>query len=155
MERTKLEIELNKKVKIRLLFNDCVEGTSKYGKYYLYAVEDTETQTEYSLFASDNLHEQLKQYSKDDVLEVSKTAIQKGNKLAFNYEVKALSVTTTSPKPEIENIDLYRAMEISFDEAIKLQQKFNGMANVNQIAITLFIQRTKTSNNTSYLYNWG
>ena len=37
----------------------------------------------------------------------------------------------------------YCEMMNSFEEAIRIQEKFNGMANVNQIAITLFIQRTK------------
>jgi hypothetical protein len=31
----------------------------------------------------------------------------------------------------------------SFADAIRVQEKFNGMANVNQLAVTMFIQRTK------------
>jgi hypothetical protein len=45
---------------------------------------------------------------------------------------------------DLNNDSIYfKAMVDSFEEALRIQEKFNGMANVNQIAITLFIQRTK------------
>jgi hypothetical protein len=40
------------------------------------------------------------------------------------------------------NSNYYSAMEKSIEEALRLQNKYNGIS-LSQIAITLFIQRTK------------
>lgn len=151
MERQKLELELNKPSKLKLLFNDCVEGSSKYGKYFLYAVEDTDSSTEFSLFANEGLHQQLKKFKKTDEVIVTKTAEQKGSKVVINFDVTPAKPnlpeqTPNQPKqPQTENeANYFNAMMLSFDEAIRLQQQFNGV-NINQIAITLFIQRTKSN----------
>jgi hypothetical protein len=45
----------------------------------------------------------------------------------------------------VKSDSYYSAMDKSFEEALQIQTKYNGMANVNQIAITLFIQRTKNN----------
>ncbi|MHA1911703.1 MAG: hypothetical protein ACTSYA_08425 [Candidatus Kariarchaeaceae archaeon] len=89
---------------------------------------------------------------------ITKTAVQKGNKVVTSYDVtpaqpqgpteggsKASSNQNPPTADEQESSIYYKAMVASFEEAIKIQEKFNGMANVNQIAITLFIQRTKSS----------
>jgi hypothetical protein len=140
-----MELEVNKPTRIKLLFNDCVEGSSKYGKYYLYAIQNGDGASEYSLFAADELHKQLKLFKKDDVLLVTKLAASRGSKIVVTWEVKKINeivpteTTVTNPNEEF----FYTAMEKSFEDALKIQNRFNGMANVNQIAITLFIQRTK------------
>ena len=139
MERPKMELEVNKPTKIKLLFNDCVEGSSKFGKYFLYAVQNGDGSSEYSLFAPDPLHEQLKKFNKGDELLVTKLASQRNNKLVVSYEV----VKNNSSNTESADDNYLSAMQKSFEEAIQIQNKFNGMANVNQIAITLFIQRTR------------
>lgn len=149
MERPKMELEVNKPTRIKLLFNDCVEGSSKFGKYYLYAIQNGDGSTEYSLFAADELHKQLKLYKKDDELIVTKLAASRGNKIVVSWDVKKTNNDSQSmPLKQNNGADssdefFYNQMERSFEDAIKLQNRFNGMANVNQIAITLFIQRTK------------
>lgn len=157
MERPKLELELQKPTKITLLFDDCIEGSSKYGKYYLYAVTNGDGQKEFSLFASEQVHEKLKYLKRGDSAIITKTASQKGNKIVLDYSTEVIKATEVPPQetpkqqrspnqpnsPITDEDYFYFAMEKSFSEAIKLQGKFNGMANVNQIAITLFIQRTK------------
>ena len=45
---------------------------------------------------------------------------------------------------------LFNAMLISYQDAIRIQEKLNGMCDVNRIAITLFIARSKTNGNGMY-----
>ena len=84
---------------------------------------------------------------------ITKVAVQKGKKLVTSYDVQIINQNKTqSTNTKSQNTtesEYYLAMEKSFEEALLIQQKFNGMANVNQIAITLFIQRTRSSNNWS------
>jgi len=147
MERQKLELEVNKPTKIKLLFNDCIEGsTPKFGKYFLYAVRNGDG-SEYSLFAADQLHEELKKFKKDDELLITKLASQRNNKLVVAWEVKKINeamVTESELTNQNSSQDdfYYTAMEKSFDEAVKLQQKFSGV-NISQVAISIFIQRTR------------
>ena len=142
MERPKMELEVNKPTKIKLLFNDCIEGsTPKFGKYYLYAIQNGDGSSEYSLFAADELHEQLKKFKKDDELLVTKLAASRNNKLVVTYEVKKVETAVTTQNSPTDDF-YYTAMEQSFDEAVRLQQKFNGV-NISQVAISIFIQRTR------------
>ena len=151
MERKKLELDLNKPTHIVMLFDNPKIGESQYGMYYLYAVRNGDG-NEYSFFAPEEVHEKLSGFNKGDAVVITKTAVQKGNKVVTSYDV----VPSNANKPKQEtagygqtnngtNSTYYKAMVASFEEAIKIQEKFNGMANVNQIAITLFIQRTKAS----------
>lgn len=150
MERPKMELELNKPVTITLLFDNCIEGTGAYGKYFLYAISNGDGK-EYSLFSAESLHTQLKNYKKGDQLIITKQAAQKGNKVVVNFDVQKVPTNGKSnqeqskqpTQPKADEDFYYSAMEKSFEEAIRLQTKYNGMANVNQIAVTLFIQRTK------------
>jgi hypothetical protein len=144
-----MELEVNKPTRIKLLFNDCVEGSSKYGKYYLYAIQNGDGASEYSLFAADELHKQLKQFKKDDELLVTKLAASRGNKIVVTWDVQKMEKPMEDNPPTSNEDVFYTAMEKSFDEALRIQNRFNGMANVNQIAITLFIQRTKGMHNFS------
>ncbi len=151
MERKKLELELNKPTHIEMLFDNPKIGESQYGAYYLYAVRNGDG-NEYSFFAPEEVHEKLSGLSKGDTAVITKSAVQKGNKVLTSYDVASKQTPSsvdkqlsdnTKPEEEISS-NYFKAMVASFEEAIKIQEKFNGMANVNQIAITLFIQRTKS-----------
>jgi len=151
-QKPKLELPVNVPTQIRLLNDKCIEGSSQYGVYHLYNIVNGDGQTEYSLFAQDELHKQLKLFKKNDELLVTKLAASRDGKIVVTWEVKKIGGNEVAAKPTVTEVTneqntqddfYYTAMEKSFDEAVRLQQKFNGMANVNQIAITLFIQRTK------------
>ena len=150
MERKKLELELNKPTNIEMLFDKCHEGESQYGKYYLYAVRVLGE--ECSFFAPEEVHLKLSELVRGDAAVITKVATQKGSKVVTAYDVELAPAQrqTTAPEtpsnktetPNNQNSYL-QAMIASFEDALVIQEKFNGMANVNQIAITLFIQRTK------------
>jgi hypothetical protein len=135
-----------------MLFDSPKIGESQYGTYYLYAVRNGDGD-EYSFFATDDVHEKLSGLSKGDTAVITKQAVQKGNKVITTFDVavekainKSASGRTSESTPQTEtksNNSYLQAMIASFEDALVIQEKFNGMANVNQIAITLFIQRTK------------
>ena len=145
MERPKLELEVNQPKTIKLLFDEAIIGESQYGKYYLYAISNGQGK-EYSFFAPEEVHEVLKDHGKGTIAIVTKTASQKGSKLITAYSVdieksgREDSTITNQTTPYLE------LMIQSFEDAIKIQERFNGIANINQIAITMFIQRTKSYN---------
>jgi hypothetical protein len=136
---------------LELLFDEPMVGQSKYGEYYLYAVRNGTAQ-EYSFFAPDEVNEKIKYLRKGDRFEITKLAEQKGTKILTKYDVKVIP-----PKPKTEshsddppptNKDNYfEAMLSSYQDALKIQEQLNGMVDVNRIAITLFIARSKINGN--------
>lgn len=143
-QRPKLEFsEVNKPLKLTLLFDDPIIGESQYGKYYLYSVRNGDN-SEYSYFATEEVHEKIKDLRAGDSFEVTKIALKsKNNKVVTTFDVKLPNREKENKPVEPHSTNYYSEMEKSFEEALRLQNKFNGMANVNQIAITLFIQRTR------------
>ena len=97
MERKKLELDLNKPVKIELLQDQCLIGTSRYGEYYLYNVRNGGNE-ELSYFADKEVHEKLKELHKGDKVEICKRAEQKGNKIVTSFDVKVLQNNVESPE---------------------------------------------------------
>ncbi len=85
-QRQKLEIQLNQPTKIELLYDEPVEGTSNYGPYYLYAVKCGNS--EYSYFAPEQVHQELKNYRKGDIVNITKLAAQHASKIITRYVVE-------------------------------------------------------------------
>lgn len=148
MERPKLELEINRPSKIRLMFDDAITGESQYGKYYLYAVTNG-NDNEYSFFAPEEVHNVLKDHNKGSEFLITKLVSQgKGKKLNTVWEVQIVgddgknnAINSSKTAPTNSYLD---SMLQSFADAIKVQERYNG-ANPNQLAITMFIQRTKNN----------
>ncbi|KUG25929.1 hypothetical protein ASZ90_004234 [hydrocarbon metagenome] len=159
VQRTKLELEVNKPVEIELLYDEPISGESQYGNYNLYAVRIDEA--EYAFFPPKEVHESLKHLKAGDKAVVTKLAAQRGSKIVSAYDVsingKSKSVSDNSTKPEVTTLDepvreethsdrYYEIMLQSFKDAIKISNDLNGMVEPTRVAITLFIQRTKNGN---------
>ena len=144
MERKKLELELNKPVKIELLQDQCLIGTSRYGEYYLYNVRNGGNDG-LSYFADKEVHEQLKDLKRGDKVEICKRAEQKGTKIITSYDVTVLK--NEIPAVSTNKDNYFETMLTSYQDAQKIQEELNGMVDVNRIAITLFIARSKNSGN--------
>jgi len=128
-----------------LLFDNPVTGQSRYGDYFLYMVKD-QSGVEYSLFAPDEVHEKLKDLKKGDRFSLTKEAGQNGKKIIIKFSV----IKTGSKEPETNNAskdNYFEAMLTSYQDALKIQEQLNGMVDVNRIAITLFIARSKINQN--------
>jgi len=149
-QKPKLELPVNVPTQIRLLNDKCIEGSSQYGVYHLYNIVNGDGTTEYSLFAQDELHKQLKLFKKNDKLLVTKLAASRDGKIVVSWEVKKIAEPVVDkPKDDLisQHDYFYNEMEKSFDDALRIQNKFNGMCDVNRIALTLFISRSKLNSN--------
>jgi hypothetical protein len=125
-----------------LLYDEPVVGNSRYGEYYLYVVKNG-TGEEYSFFAPDEVHEQIKQLKKGAKFTIVKLAEQRGTKIITKYDVTIDAALSDSGNNSKDSY--FEAMFASYDDAMKIQEKLNGMVDVNRIAITLFIARSKGS----------
>jgi hypothetical protein len=143
-KKPKLELELNKPVKIELLQDQCLTGTSRYGEYYLYNVRNGNGE-ELSFFPDKDVHEKLKNLGKGDKVEICKRAEQKGSKIVTTFEVKILH-SNTSEQQNDKNIitdNYFDVMLASYKDALQIQEKLGTMIDTTKISICLFIARTK------------
>ncbi len=101
------------------------------------------TGEEYSFFAPDEVHEQIKQLKKGAKFTIVKLAEQRGTKIITKYDVTIDAALSDSGNNSKDSY--FEAMFASYDDAMKIQEKLNGMVDVNRIAITLFIARSKGS----------
>jgi len=90
----------------------------------------------------------LKECQKGTVATITKVASQKGSKLVTSYNVEVDSKVDTvgdvvDTARHNQTNPYLNLMIKSFEDALVIQEKFNGMANVNQLSITMFIQRCK------------
>lgn len=154
VQRTKLELEVNKPTEIELLYDEPISGESQYGIYNLYAVKVDES--EYAFFPPKEVHESLKHLKAGDKAIVTKLAAQRGNKIVSAFDVsikgKSSSRIDAQKKEEVlskDNIvsdNYYELMLQSYKDAIRIMNELNNMSDPSRIAITLFIQRTKNVN---------
>lgn len=150
MERKKLELQINSPVNLQLLFDEPLVGESKFGQYYMYAVQNGEQ--EYSFFASLSVHEQLKDKQKGCKFQLTRTATQRGKKLITDYEVKFLDngiKKEKNPESKSEENEFYEAMLKSYEEATRIQKIYNSVS-INQCAISLYISRVKNNGFNNY-----
>ncbi len=140
-KRKQLELLPNQPKIIKLISDKPLIGKNSYGDYYMYVVKNGSDE-ELSFFAPNEIvHNRLKDLKKGTQLEITKTAQQNGKGITVDYEIVILE---QKPSPKNSNDDFYyEAMEKSFADAIRIQNKFNGMANVNQLAVTIYISRLK------------
>ena len=162
-QRQKLEFAINTPTEITLLYDEPISGSSQYGNYNLYAVASNGI--EYSLFAPDVVHEQLKTLCMGESAIVTKLAAQRGNKIVTAYDVvlpkKAETVTANNnikpyveldeePQPQVSKGKVgadptYQIMLNSLRDAVAITNELGGMVDANRIGITLFIARSKSN----------
>lgn len=154
-QRTKLELEIGEPRVLDLLFDQPLTGENRYGPYYLYAFADPESGQEYSFFAPDaTAHDKLSMFKAGDSVRLLKSARQSGRRVITELSItpangvaakaengNGKAVPASSSKPD----SLFEVLEQCYADAIKMQERFNGMVDVNRIAITLFIARSRTN----------
>lgn len=146
---------MNKPQILELLFDNPIVGQNKFGNYFLYAVKNSDGE-ELSYFATPDVNDILKTFKKGDKFEITKLAEQKGSKIITKFDIKPL--TSTTPQQPTTNYqqptnnnppptNFYDTMLNCYKDALKIQEQLNGMVDVNRIAITLFIARSKIPQN--------
>ncbi|MBK9096701.1 MAG: hypothetical protein IPM14_01010 [bacterium] len=148
-KKPKLELELNRSVRIELLQDQPLIGTSRYGEYYLYSVRNGNGE-EYSFFPDKEVHEKLKDLKRGDKVEICKRAEQKGSKIVTSFDVKVLQNNADSPVTQNNKIpddNYYELMLSSCRDAVRIQNELGGLMDAKSLAVTLFIARSKINGN--------
>ena len=145
-QRKKFELEINTPTEISLLFDTPIVGESQYGSYQMYAVESFGE--EYSYFAPEKVHSELKNLKKGDSAIITKLAAQRGNKVVTTYDVQVPKKDNTAAEevPYSTSHDkTYEIMLSSLTDAVSIANELGGMVDANRIGITLFIARSKSN----------
>jgi len=108
----KLEIAVDSKAQVKLLFDQPRIGNSANGEWYLYGVEMMGQ--EYSYFASEKAHEMLQHYNKGDEVEIHHKPLPNGNTV---YEVSPLNGATPKAKTDT---DMSIKWGMAFNNATRL-----------------------------------
>ncbi|TAK54026.1 MAG: hypothetical protein EPO24_13595 [Bacteroidetes bacterium] len=149
----KLELQLNESAKLKLLKDKCYEGSSSYGTYYLYSVE--QEGVEKAFFAPVEVHQQIVQHrlKAGDEFRLSKVAGQNGKKitgqLIFELEQKAVAPQQlpTNGNGQLKKDDLREIMRLCIADAIDITKSFGNVPFQNEdiraISSCLFIARTR------------
>src|SRR5574338_530997 len=147
-KKPKLELDLNLPVKIEILQDQPLIGTSRFGDYYLYNVRNGNG-AEYSFFPDKEVHEKLKDLRKGDKVEICKRAEQKGSKIVTSFDVKVLqsSASDQNNNKSIASDNYFDIMLASYQDSLRIQDKLGTMIDTTKISICLFIARTKITTN--------
>ncbi len=164
MNKPKLDLQVNIPATIKLLMDKPVTGSNAYGNWYLFGVEH-EGQ-EYSFFATEEVAQfaETNKLRKGDSIKVIKNLVKVGKKNQTSYQLEIINKahpatngngqTATNGMGHAnsngQTLDDYKIMHDCLAQGIKLQQDLGSVIDVNRIAITLFITRTKAKNG-SYL----
>lgn len=158
MNKPKLDLQVNIPATITLLMDKPVTGSNAYGNWYLFGVEH-EGQ-EYSFFATEEVAKFAVENNlrKGDSLKVTKTLVKVGKKNQTFYQLEIINKNQAATNGNGKMLsngngqsnDDYQIMHDCLAQGIKLQQDLGSVIDVNRIAITLFITRTKAKNG-SYL----
>lgn len=153
--RPKVELLLHKPTILKLLKDKPFEGSSTYGNYLLYSVEQGGIEKAY--FATPEVHQEIvKQGAKSgDEIVLTKTAHPNGRRISPSIEVDVMKKSVEnvieklieSPKPSLAD-GLKTIMETSLKEAVEITRSVQGVPfqneDIQKIASCLFIARTKT-----------
>ncbi|MBT7974996.1 MAG: hypothetical protein HN687_12715 [Candidatus Marinimicrobia bacterium] len=111
MEQTQLKIKANTDNIVRFLYDKPVDGTNSYGDYHRYSFEMNGE--EVGFFATDNLNEKLKNFSKGDSVNIRKEEYEP-NKFGWNVipqdgtTPKNSGVAPAAPKSDDRTADIHR-----------------------------------------------
>lgn len=157
MEKQKLTLELNKPVRLKLMYDEPRTGSSQYGEYFLYSLTDGEQ--EYSFFANEKTHQQMSHLGRGETVELIKlasqrgkaviteiiaTGIKNGNGNGNGKDTKSVSKPDEVIKPDIPSEDkLFELMLKSLGDSIRMQKLLDSKIDVERIGITLFIARSR------------
>jgi len=143
-----LELQPNQ-AKILELRSDAIVGKNTYGEYQLFIVSNGSNE-ELSFFCpNEKIYEQLKVLKKGDHFEITKTAKQNGKGIMVDYEIVVLEdkMPQTKNGNTSSQDNYFDLMLRSYEDALKINEKLQGLVDVSRIAVTLFIARSKINGN--------
>tara|TARA_R110000823_G_scaffold204737_5_gene335775 strand:- start:4942 stop:5424 length:483 start_codon:yes stop_codon:yes gene_type:complete len=119
METKQLKIPTNGSAVVEFMFDSPKHGTNDYGNWNLYGMKCEGE--EVSLFATDNLHNQIQFYSKGDTIEIAKNETEQGRihwditpregtpvRNASNTTATPKVITSSSKTPDDRTADIHK-----------------------------------------------
>lgn len=146
--KPKLDLILNKPLVIRLMQSSPAKGESMYGKWWLYNVED-DNHKEHSFFAPEQVQKFIEenQIRKGDVIQITKTMVKNGRNNVLDFQIELISRNTEpETKQTGSHSDDIAIMKDCLKSAIELQSELGPVVDVNRIALSLYISRSKNGN---------
>ncbi len=136
-----LNLKMNEQVRLKLLYDKCIEGTNSRGAYHLYRVL-SDNGTEYSFSAPEEIHSQIVAYGLKAGSEFLLKKNGKGltGELVFEALKPENGVAVHSPHPD----NFREVMQQSLDDAVEISKTISGI-DVQKIGTTIFIARTKAN----------
>ena len=151
VNKPKLELTLDKPIKLTLLKAKPFIGNNNYGEFYLYSVKDDQG-IEYSYFASADIHELIQQHKMKAVSSfiLKKVASMNGKKMVPKIEFSIIGESeehhSSSPSTTKDNLkEILLQCVIDAADVIRSSGIQLGNDELQKLATTLFIQRAKNA----------
>lgn len=151
MNKPKLELLLDKPIKLTLLKDKPYVSENSYGPFYLYSTKD-ENGIEYSYFAENSIHQLIQEHKlkAGSSFVLQRVATMNGKKTGSKVEFSIIGEpepTSTSPlSPSADNLKsiLLTCLKDAADAVREAGLQFNSQ-EVERIAVAIFIQRSRNA----------
>lgn len=141
--RPKLELDIDKPVKVKLLKEKPYEGRSPYGSYKLYSLEVEGR--EKAFFAPPEFPDQVTGFKAGDEFVIRKVAVQTGSKILSKVVVEGQPKPSNGSAQQASD-NLKDIMEQCIRDAVAISKVVEGVPfqthDLQKIASCLFIART-------------
>lgn len=149
--KLKLELPINQPLTLKLLQDEPATGTSSYGPWWLFNVEaDGQEQ---SFFAPEQVVKFIQDngLKKNSMISITKTLIKHEKKTTPEYkielvasqEVQTAERNTPPNNGNGKSDDSIKIMRECLIAGIDLQKELGSVVDVNKVALSLYISKTK------------
>lgn len=147
MNKPKLDLILDRPIKLTLLKDKPYIGNNNYGEFYLYSVKDDEG-VEYSYFAETHIHTLIQEHKlkSGSSFILTKIASQNGKKISAKVEFSIVGESEQPSQifPGQDNLkDLMLQCLIDASEVVKQAGLQFSNDELQKLATTIFIQRCR------------
>jgi hypothetical protein len=151
MNKPKLDLLLDKPIKLTLLKDKPYIGQNNYGEFYLYSAKD-ENGVEYSYFADASIHNLIQEHKlkAGSSFVLQRVAAMNGKKMSSKVEFSIIGEPEPQHSTEPMHLDgLKTVMQQSIKDALELIKSFPEVPfqseDIRSISLTLFIQRARNA----------
>lgn len=151
MNKPKLDLLLDKPIKLTLLKDKPYIGNNNYGEFYLFNVKDDQG-VEYSYFADNSIYQLIQEHKlkAGSSFVLQRVATMNGKKMGSKVEFSIIGepeATATAPiSPAADNLKsiLLTCLKDAADAVREAGLQFNSQ-EVERIAVAIFIQRSRNA----------
>ena len=151
MNKPKLELLLDRPIKLTLLKDKPYVGQNNYGEFYLYSAKD-ENGIEYSYFADASVHSLIQEHKlrTGNSFVVQRVAVMNGKKMSSKVEFSIIGeaepLPSIPPVPGSDNLkEILLQCLVDAAEVVKSAGIQFSNDELQKLATTLFIQRARNA----------